>query len=179
MKPYAASVVNLDTQVRGFRERVDAFRAAAVGQDAVAAYLPLFEALSWASSIDLRIGELWVPDGKSLGEDWPTRAPGAEAMVSVRFARNTVHHDWADALRLDTQGRRYPRRYPLRYFEWVWRDVEELPVENREKGKEVYAKLLAGRPAEFTLHILGEAFDFVLDLVEPQRAAVRSGALEG
>jgi hypothetical protein len=38
-------------------------------------------------------------------------------MRGVRFARNSVHHQWSDALELDTSGRRYPRTYPLVYFE--------------------------------------------------------------
>jgi hypothetical protein len=179
MRPYGLDVVNLDTQVRGYWAAVDRFKKAAAGQDAEAAYLSLFEALSWAASIDLRIGDLWVPDGERPRENWPSRAPGAEAVVGLRFARNTVHHDWADALRLDTDGRRYPRRYPLRYFEWVWRDIDDLPAEHRKKGRDVYCALLASQPAEFTLHILGEAFDFVAGLLEPQISAARDDYRHG
>lgn len=133
MKPDGPDLVSLRTQTRGYQLAVDRFKQAAAGLDAVAAYAPLFEALSWAASIDLRLGKLWIPDGKPLKEDWPSRIQGAEAVFGLRFARNTVHHDWADALRLDIGGRRYPRRYPLRYFEWVWRDVDELPNEGRRR----------------------------------------------
>jgi hypothetical protein len=167
VKPYGTDVVNLRAQVRGYLGALKRFRTAAGGRDAIVAYLPLFEALGWVASIDFRIGVLWTPEGRALGEDWPSRASGAEAVPGLRWARNTVHHDWANALRLDTEGRRYPKRYPVRYFEWVWRDVNDLPPNARTRGKDVYGALLAGKPTEFTLQVLGEVFDFILDLIEP------------
>jgi hypothetical protein len=33
---------------------------------------------------------------------------------------------------------------------------------------------MSGRPADFTLHVLGEAFDFVAALVEPVSALSRA-----
>jgi hypothetical protein len=167
MKPYGLDIVNVGTQVRGYAEAVARFRSAVAGRDAVAAYHPLFEALSWAASLDFRIGELWAPNGQPLGEDWYVRPDGAQMVPGLRWARNTVHHDWANALRLDTDGRRYPRRYPLRYFEWVWRDTTELPQNKRTKGKNDYSKLMAGQPAEVTLRVLGEVFDLVSVCIEP------------
>jgi hypothetical protein len=154
-------VVNVRVQVQGYAAAVERFRSAAAGHDAVAAYHPLFEALSWVASLDFRIAKLRAPGGELLGEDWHTKFSGAEAVPGLRWTRNTVHHDWANALRLDAQGRRYPRRYPLRYFEWVWRDTAELPPNARCRGLDVYLALLAGRPAEFTLQILLEVFEVV------------------
>lgn len=159
--------MNVRTQVRGYAAAVARFRSAVAGHDAIAAYHPLFEALNWAASLDFRIAELRAPDAKPRGKDWYMREGGAEAVPGLRWVRNTVHHDWANALRLDTEGRRYPRRYPTRYFEWVWRDIADLPPNDRNTGKDVYSELLAGRPAEFTLQILLEVFGFVADCVEP------------
>jgi hypothetical protein len=34
------------------------------------------------------------------------------------------------------RGRRYPRTYPLVYFEWVWRAAEELPEPNKKPHPE-------------------------------------------
>ena len=167
MQPYGLDTVNVRAQVYGYAGAVARFRSAVAGRDAIAAYHPLFEALSWAASLDFRIGELWAPDGQPFGEDWYMRPGGADVVPGLRWARNTVHHDWANALRLDTGGRRYPRHYPLRYFEWVWRDTAELPPNSRTKGKNDYAKLMAGQPAEVTLQLLGKIFDLVADCVEP------------
>ena len=154
--------VNVWAQVQGYAVAVGRFRSAAAGRDAVAAYHPLFEALSWAASLDFRIAELRAPEGELLGEDWHMQFGGAEAVPGLRWARNTVHHDWANALRLDSKGRCYPRRYPLRYFEWVWRNTNELPPNTRCHGLDIYLALLAGRPAEFTLQVLLEVFEAVV-----------------
>ena len=51
-------------------------------------FVPLFEALNWAASIDLRNEELGTPIG-----DEPLRG--------MRFARNRVHHQWELANLLD------------------------------------------------------------------------------
>lgn len=167
MKPYGDQVVNVYAQVQGYTSALRRFSKAAAGEDAVAAYVPLFDALNWAVSLDKRIKEVWAPEGTTLDYGWRARVPGAEALTGLRFARNIVHHNWADALRLDTEGRRYPRRYPLRYFEWVWRDMSDLPPTDKTRGDHTYRKLLAGQPAEHTLQVLGEAFEFVSQLVEP------------
>jgi hypothetical protein len=167
MRPYGDDVVNVRAQFRGYSDAVSRFSEAAAGRDPIAAYLPLFEALNWAVALDDRISEVWAPEGVALGFAWRERVRGAEALAGLRYARNTVHHDWADSLRLDTSGRRYPRRYPVRYFEWVWRDIAELPPTDKTHGNDVYRELLAGQAAEHTLTTLGEAFDFVSELVEP------------
>jgi hypothetical protein len=168
VRPYAEDVVNVRTQVRGYEDAVGRFRQAASDRDGVGAYRPLFEALSWAASIDHRIGRIWAPDGVLLRERWPSKAPNADVVPALRFARNTVHHDWADALVLDADGRRYDSRSPRRYFEWIWRDTDALPASRRRKGRDEYGKVLSGRPAEPTLLTLGETFDFVAELLEPR-----------
>jgi hypothetical protein len=168
MKPYGDDVVNVQAQLRGYGSACERFGTAATGEDPVAAYVPLFEALNWAVALDDRIKDTWMPDGESLGRKWRERAGhGAEFLAGVRYARNSIHHHWADALRLDTGGRAYPRRYPLRYFEWLWRDVDEIPTPSSPYGRDVYESELAGRPAKATLMTLREAFRFVSKLLEP------------
>lgn len=158
--------MNVRAQVRGYKAAVERFRSVSGGQDAVAAYHPLFEALNWIASLDFRIGKFWVPEGKSLGEEWHQRVDDALAIPGFRWARNAVHHDWANALELDPSGRRYPKRYPRHYFEWLWRDATDLPPNSRTKGKEIYLESMAGTPAEATLNSLEAAFGFIVDCME-------------
>jgi hypothetical protein len=63
---------------------VDAVKDPAGGADAT--FVPLFEALNWAASIDLYYDKV-------------LEAPlGNATLRGVRFARNRAHHDWALAL---------------------------------------------------------------------------------
>lgn len=90
-------------------------------------------------------------------------------MAGVRFARNRVHHQWSDALRLDDSGFTFPRTFPLVFFEWHWRDLGDLPPGNRRDpdGESAYGDRLAGSPARLTLARLGGAFAWVGGLLEP------------
>lgn len=138
-------------------------------QDGQLMYRAAFEALNWAVALDDAIAQWWRPEGQRLGFEWRERVRGAELMAGVRFARNRVHHQWADALALSA-GRQYPKRYPMRYQEIVWRPAADLPPppESRldKHGTEIYTSELAGRPAEIALHIIGEAFDDIWRFLE-------------
>jgi hypothetical protein len=179
VKPYGPDVVNVRTQVAGYEQAVARFDAATKAQDATAAYLPLFEALSWAASIDYRVAALFVPDGikHPPRENWHARIAGGEIVPALRWVRNAVHHDWADALGLDESGYTYPRTYPKVYFEWRWRAADSLPANQRTKGRDAYVDLLAGRPARTTLAQLSVVFGFVAMLLEPASPALPAGAL--
>lgn len=90
-------------------------------------------------------------------------------MRGIRYARNAVHHQWADALEVVPSDDAPMRRYPARPHEWLWRNADELPrppegKEGRE-GEAVYRQLLEGHTAEDTLGILGEVFDEVWRLM--------------
>lgn len=170
MVPYEDDVVSVQAQLRGYEAACGRFGYAVTGQDPVAAYVPLFEALNWAVALDDRIKDIWAPDGMPLGWEWRKRAGGgAELFAGVRYARNSIHHHWADALRLDTDGRAYPKRYPIRYFEWLWRDAADIPAPSHRFGREVYASDLAGRPAEITLVTLSDVLRLVSGLLEQTR----------
>jgi hypothetical protein len=69
------------------------------------------------------VGELLRKRGREL----------VNTVQGVRFARNRVHHQWADALQI-TSGRAYPRTYPKAYFEWRWRAT--LPPGKSDQFKE-------------------------------------------
>lgn len=161
------------TMFEGYRRALERFHAAVKGQDAVEAFIPLFEALNWAVALDERTAKLWAPDGKVLGWSWRERVPGAEVMAGVRFARNRAHHQWADALVLDEGHRQYPRSYPVVYFEWVWRPASGLPPGHPDAaGEELYRGRLEGRAARASLGELSEAFAFLRRVLEPSSLVV-------
>ncbi|HLI32220.1 MAG TPA: hypothetical protein VKU89_05720 [Solirubrobacteraceae bacterium] len=171
MKPYDQNIVTFDVMFTGYMQAATRFHDAAVGRVAAAAFIPLFEALNWAATLDWRIGAHWTPDGgKPLGGDWPERMGNADLVYGVRFVRNSVHHHWSDALGL-ADGRRYPRRYPSVYFEWVWRPVSELPPEkrrqNNERGEAVYRAQMEGHAALHTLEELSIIFKTIRGWLEP------------
>jgi hypothetical protein len=140
-------------------------------------FFALFESLNWAIALDDLIREIWVPAGEQLGRAWGDVARGEglpELLDGTRYARNLVHHHWADALRLE-QGRRYPTTYPEVYFSWVWREAADLPEHPDAdkphviRNRAAYDSRLAGVRTEDTLMELGEAFTFVGNLLDPPR----------
>jgi hypothetical protein len=153
----------------GYAQAVQRFEQAAKGCDAPPAFLPLFEALNWAVALDERIAAHWAPEGKQLGWGWRDRVEAADVMAGVRFARNRVHHQWSDALRLDDRGFVLPVTLPTGFFEWRWRDLADLPPSKRRDsdGESVYRDRLADSPARLTLTRLRDAFAWVGSLLEP------------
>lgn len=165
--------------LRGYEQALDRFRAAATGRDPDPAFYALFESLNWAHAIDDLIGEVWRPEGKRQGFAWRGWMSGGEVVDGVRYVRNRLHHQWADALVLE-EGRRYPRRHPLVYFTWAWRPVEDLPKPNKKRrdpnGRVAYAELLAGQPADVTLLALADVFTRVEAFVAPPELQRRVSA---
>lgn len=113
------------------------------------------------------------PSEKRLGLAWREQIDGAKIMQGIRFARNSVHHQWSDALEL-SRGRTYPKSYPVVFFEWQWRPVDDLPEPKEEKqnkhwaeGKAVYETMMEGKPARTSLEKLAEVFFLLRQLLEP------------
>jgi hypothetical protein len=169
MKPYADNIQTFAAMFEGFAGAAGRFNDATKGCDPTAAFIPLFEALNWAVALDDRAAKRWTPEGKVLGWEWREKVPGAEIMRGVRFVRNSVHHDWSDALTLDKGGRAYPKTFPVVYFEWRWRAAGELPEPGRKDkaGEEVYGQELEGQPARVTLETLTGALRFLREAMEP------------
>lgn len=161
----------------GFHQALRRFNAASTGSDPVASAIPLFEALNWAVALDERVRKDWAPDGvdNQPGWDWPARLTNesdAEAVRGIRFVRNRVHHQWADAIRLAQGG----SRYPPQASQWVWVRANELPPPDdghRERGRKGYECLLENHAADFTLAILDETYHFMVQLLEPLGPAPR------
>jgi hypothetical protein len=132
-------VVDRKTLVSGFSQVLARFSAVVKGKEPEPAFHALFEALSWAVSIDELL-----------------KFPSQVELRGLRFARHRVHHQWADALRLDEGGFSFPMTFPLVFFEWRWRLATELPKGRDDRGREEYETHLAGRPARVTLRAVDE-----------------------
>jgi hypothetical protein len=169
MKPYTENIQTFAAMFEGYAAAVVRFHEAAKTRDPTATFIPLFEALNWAVALDDRAGKHWTPEGKPLGWEWREKIRKAEMMRGVRFVRNSVHHDWSDALDLDESGRTYPKTYPVVFYEWRWRAADELPEPDKEDkaGAKVYRDLVEGEPARHTLETLGEIFYFLRQVLEP------------
>jgi hypothetical protein len=182
MKPYDQNIVTFEAMFVGYTEALDRLEEAALGRNPAATYVPLFEALNWAHALDERIAAHWVPDGpgKPVRWGWRERIPNAEIMAGVRYARNSVHHDWSDAVVLRDGGVSFPLTFPLSFssglsgssrgWEWVWRDAEELPRPGKEPhadSERIYREQMRGRSVKATLDVLGGVFLTLQRLLEP------------
>jgi hypothetical protein len=165
------STVPFGAMVLGLRLAVGRFQQAGRAPDPVGAAIPLFEALNWAVALDERLRKDWIPDGKANPPEWewPTRLTDneghAEMVRAVRFIRDRVHHQWADAVLLGRGG----GHYPPRDHAWIWVAAVDLPEadsgHDRHRGS--YERLLEGKAAEYTLVVLAEIYQYVMQLLEP------------
>jgi hypothetical protein len=113
----ADETIPVAVQVDGFEQACGRFYAAMNGTDRDATFIPLFDALNWAVSIDDRFQSIWKEASPRSSEWWSDGFAHGDTVKGVRFARNRVHHQWADALWLSL-GTRPPRQAP---GEWRWR----------------------------------------------------------
>lgn len=169
MLPYRENIQTFAAMFEGYAHAVERFQEAAKTRDPTATFIPLFEALNWAVSLDERAAKHWTPAGKPLGWAWREKVRDAEILRGVRFVRNSVHHDWSDAVELDERGRAYPKTFPVVFFEWRWRAADELPERDHKDtgGEAIYREQLEGQPARLTLGKLAEVFWFLRQLLEP------------
>ncbi len=129
--------------VEGYIKALDRLRSETESGDAGEreTFLPLFEALNWAASIDLYFSERGTPMEDDL-------------LTAVRFARNRVHHQWARALRrydspgvpmihLATSSSRLNGPPPGSW--WYWVEADDLPPGKQwAEGEAAYSAQLAG-----------------------------------
>jgi hypothetical protein len=175
---YPGSRVVTGQLFRGYAAALTRFESASREQDPDPGFFALFESLNWAVALDDHVREVWRPNGKKLDWQWRAFAGGTELqdlLNGVRYARNLVHHHWADALFKDDGGARFPMRFPVVFFTWAWRAADDLPAHPDGKkphvirNRDAYERRLAGIRAEDTLLELGAAFDNVRQFVDPPR----------
>jgi len=164
MKPCTTTnVVTFSRTTHRLPSRGWALSPGCAKRDPIATFLPLFEALNWAVALDDHVRAHWAPEGRSLGWGWRDRIGNGSEVSAVRFVRNRVHHQWADALYEDTGG--YGPD-PM-FDEWKWRPSDQLPTGSDDRGHDDYDARLAERPARFTLRHLSYVYTILAGLLEP------------
>ena len=144
------AAVGLGTLLAGYRQACERWMAGPrIDPDPEQAFFAIFEALNWAVSIDDRLGEDTL-----LG--WPSAYDERGYVAGFRYARNAVHHHWAEALWLDRGGVLLPTPLPAAFFEWCWQP--QLRSRN-ERGLAKYRTHLSGQPVRFTLEALESIFE--------------------
>lgn len=169
MDLYGDNTVTFRVVLAGYRAAFGRLEDAHLSRDAAATFLPLFETLNWLVALDDQAAARWAPTGEPRGRKWWTDVTDGRHVQAVRHARNRVHHQWADALKL-AEGMTFPMTFPLVFHEWCWRPSSDLPPIGRPdaKGQSAYDELLAGSPARHGLRTLGELYARLADLLEPQ-----------
>ncbi|MGI8420404.1 MAG: hypothetical protein ACR2LN_07245 [Candidatus Levyibacteriota bacterium] len=81
----------------------------------------LFETLNWVVAIDDRLkrdrnDNIWYTQYRADGD----------VLRAVRFARNRVHHQWADIV-YNTPGAVLPMELPAGLHEWNSKRLQDLP----------------------------------------------------
>jgi len=177
MKPYDDNIQTFAAMFDGYDQARARLETAVRGTEPAPAFIALFEALNWAVALDDRAGEHWAPEGKTHGFGWRDLVQDAYRMRALRFVRNSVHHQWSDALSLQGGGIPLPTSLPARFFAWRWRALSELPARPAKKSAKEkirqaeeeteYREKLEGRHVERTLQELGQAFYLLRMLLEP------------
>jgi hypothetical protein len=143
--------VSLETLLAGYQQAYDRWMAGPrIDADPDRAFFAIFEALNWAASIDWRLAETAI-----MGEGWADAYTEGGVVRGFRYARNAVHHDWANALWVDRRGFILPSPLPAAFFEWCW---QPRLASAREKGIGEYRIHLSGKPVRFTLEALGAVY---------------------
>lgn len=141
-----AASADYDWLVDGYRRAHDRFTQTAQQRDRKERFIPLFEALNWVVAIMDSERRLW----------------NDEVVVALRFARNRVHHQLAEALEprdepypLVTTAVRGQSRVvgPPTILDWFWVPIGQLPKpeprfmdKGYDHGKQAYQDRLEGEP---------------------------------
>lgn len=140
----------LEQLIEGYRRAFERFKLASERDDRSTdeTFFPLFETLNWAASAEDVL--------RRRGDD-----TNDSVLKALKYVRNRVHHQWADAIHVrqyEIQARGPgPLMFAGRTFDWFWKPVDELPPPDRghERGAEEYGDLLAGKPASDALFVVG------------------------
>jgi hypothetical protein len=107
---------------------------------------------------------------------------GAELMGGLRYARNSVHHQRSDALRLDETGFAFPRTFPMVFFGWRWAPADQLPPpakKPRAEDEATYREEMEGRPVRLSLDVLNGAFFALEPPTSPEMSSQSAPLFQG
>ena len=135
-------------------------------------YFALFEALNWAVSLDDRLTRDWPFDEIAHGTYWCDEFSGGSLIRGLRFARNSVHHDWSLALDLDPLQNPFQQRIEMLWLCWA----EELAEDKQSDGATAYRGYLAGRVVGDTLFEISDILTTAVDIAEGNITKTGSGA---
>lgn len=141
--------------VSGYTSAYDRFLAASQHPDRPEdLYVALFETLNWAGALEEKL-----------------RPHKNQLLLAIRFVRNRVLHDWADAV----EGRNVPNAQVARQtgagvmvsgsipppvvWEWFWRNRQHIPSSRvQPHGGPAYDMHLSEKPVREALHELRRLF---------------------
>lgn len=140
-------------------------------------FIPLFEALNWAVSLDDRLASEW-PDPP--GRDWHKKVSCGGRVRGLRYARNSVHHDWAQAIDLPQKYRHLPARRSIKSWRWTSALPLKSPGFQDPDGERAYREKLVGECVVVTFAELFAGFGEALHYLSEHKpgAIKRDGPFE-
>lgn len=150
----ANTAITTNTLIKGYHQSYQRYKVAKNQSDPEELFFSLFETLNWAVSVDEKLKKEKTNWQHSFGKK-------GEIMRAIRYVRNRVHHQWADAM-FKSSGAAFPLELPFALMEWNWKKLEDLPpiepLFKDEKGKQMYKEYLEGEPIRFSLGKLDNFF---------------------
>lgn len=169
--PPPENIQTFTAMFEGFAHAAQRFEGAIKDRDSAQVFAGAFEVLNWSVALDDRVRKHWSPEGKPLDWAWRQRVHGAEIMRGVQYVRNSIHHQWSDALELDETALGLPATLPAEFFEWPWRPASDLslPEDRKEDaaGRAVYEAHLQGNMARETIGQIANVYNHLRKLIEP------------
>lgn len=148
-KAYASEMIHredaqasVDQLFEGFLQARDRVSMAVVAEDPIRLFFGLFETLNWTVALADAIAFV-----SPSGEKWWRDSDNGFLIMGVRYARNRVHHQWANALQSEIESSSV---LPFKGRTWVWRELEDLPSpspgRSTEQDQDIYRYMRCSEP---------------------------------
>ncbi len=146
------NTVSVQTLLGGFSQAYGRYKIARNEKNNEKVFSALFETLNWVVTIYFRL------------KDTNNKLSKNPLLKAIKYVRNHVHHQWADALILSTKGMALPAELPVAFHEWLWKSADNLPQGRIDpKGKRLYKDLLENKPARYALQEVYTLFETIKD----------------
>lgn len=160
--------VDVDQLFRGYRQGLLRLHRAVQSRDLWPVFFALFEALNWAVVLDDAIDDVFAHGD---GAKWWRHDEQGYLLAAVRYVRNRVHHQWANALRLELESHGV---LPFPGYVWVWRELTDLPSPDPNRSsdaeQDAYGYMVCrDRRVAFTLTDLEPIFQSGINQLAEQR----------